>query len=475
MFEEKGADARREQEGEYIAQRALGFAKQGVAYGDMALLLRKGTQARRYEEAFLRADIPFVNLAGGDPFAGPEAHDIANLLGWLCNPEEDQTLFAAVLLSPFFRANADLLSTLRRLAGRNGSLYRAFLAADFSGPEWEGFDAARIRELLRALLSIRDRRAIRTLLERAFEDTGYTLALLADPIRGEESLAILDLILRAADAFENNGGSVREFARLLSGGELTSDRSASLETREDALTIITIHKSKGMEYGVVFLADAAGKARGDTSPCLFHDDLGPGIHLQTASGKSIDTLARRLAAEEEKRKSIAESKRLFYVACTRAENSLVITGGGPSKTPDAFFEKDNWMGWLHTALEITPEGEFMRGCPLGTVSYRRFPEVVDRGEERIADIWRPVLESELTSRLPLLERGGATRSGAPLYCSNDDSPGEQTRKNLLPDWTPEPEPIPLRVSGKPVTLSPTQAEDYLACPRASTASTASMG
>ncbi len=432
VFEEKGADVRRCQEGEYIARRALKFAEDGIPYGHMALLLRKGTQARRYEEAFLRAGIPFVNLAGGDPFAGPEAHDIANLLGWLCNPG-DETLFTATLLSPFFQVSADFLYTLRHQAGRHGSLTRAFFTADFSAPEWEGFEADPVRELLRTLLSLRDRRTIRELLERAFDETGYTLALQADPIRGEESLSILDLILRAADTFENNGGSGCEFARLLGGGELASDRSASLETRSDALTIITIHKSKGMEYRVVFLADAAARPRGDSSPCLLHDELGPGIHLQTASGKSIDTLARHLASVDEKRKAIAESKRLFYVACTRAKDFLLITGGKPSKTADTFYEKDNWMGWLHTALEITPVGEFMHGCPLGHFTYRRFPEV-DAREERTTDHRRPVPEG-----VPTPEVAATLRM-------------------------PEPRPVPVRISGKPATLSPSQAEDYLACP-----------
>lgn len=434
VFEENGADTRRIREGEYIARRAREFAEKGVPYGGMALLLRKGTHVRGYEEAFLKAGIPFVNLAGGDPFGSPEALDIANLLGWLCDPG-DQTLFSAALLSPFFRVDADFLYTLRRMAGKHGSLSRTFLAADFSETDSEDIGADRIREILRKLLVCRDRCAIRELLEYAFVETGYTLTLLADPIRGEESLAILDLILRAADTFENSGGSVREFARLLGKGEMVSDRAVSLETRSDSLTIITIHKSKGMEYPVVFLADAAGKPRNDSAPCLFHDELGPGFRLRSASGKSIDTLVHRFAGEDERRKAIAESKRLLYVACTRAMDTLIVTGAKPPQDSDTDFEKENWMGWLHTALEITPDGEFRKGCPLGSFMYRRFPAEDSDGVDRATSLQKPFLNGPKTAA-----------------------------ESYIPEWTPEPEPPPLRVSGKPATLSPTQAEDYLSCP-----------
>ncbi len=431
VFDITGADACRVREAAYIAQRALEFHEQGQSYGEMALLLRKGTQARRYEEAFLRAGIPFVNLAGGNPFSGPEAHDIGNLLGWLCDPA-DQVLFTAVLLSPFFRMDADFLYALRRTAGKHGSLPEVFLREDFAGPEWGNATAESTRGILRSLLVTRDRGTIRELLEQAFNETGYTLTLLADPIRGEESLAILDLLLRSADMFEENGGSVGEFARLLRSGDLSADRAPSIETREDALTIITIHKSKGMEYPVVFLADASGKPRNESPAWLLHDELGPGFLLQSASGRTVKTLALGLAAEVEKRKAVAESKRLFYVACTRAVNRLVITGGRPSKTPDPRFEKDNWMGWLCEALGMPREGEPEISPEFS--SWQVIDDAETAGRESPLSRWQAALESNMVA----------------------SGPGTPDMSHL---WYP-----PLRISGKPDTVSPTQAEDYLACP-----------
>lgn len=432
VFGAADADGRRIREAAHIARRALEFRARGVSFGEMALLLRKGTQAQRYEEAFLRAGVPFVTIAGGDPFDGPEAQDVANLLGWLAAPE-DQTLFAGMLLSPFFTVDGDFLYALRQLAGKHGSLPETFLRADLSAPEWEGTGAAAIRETLRELLVLRDRTSIRAVLERAFEATGYTLALLADPIRGETSLAVLDLLLRSADAFEDGGGSPAEFARLLRDGEL-KENAPSIETRADALTIITIHKSKGLEYEVVFLADASGQPRSDSPSWLIHDDLGLGITLRDTPGRMVKTLALSLAAETEKLKALAESRRLFYVACTRAKTHLIITGGRPAKPSGKASAQDNWMGWLFDAFDIPRDGEDIPEHPHGLGSWTLFPDGETPERSEPVERWRHLLDASPEDGI----RGDA---GFPRFSYP-----------------------PLRISGKPATLSPTQAERYLDCP-----------
>ncbi len=432
VFDSNNADACRSREGEYIAKRVLEFHREGYNFAEMALLLRKGTQSRRYEEALLRAGIPFVNLAGGNTFDSPEASDIANLLGWLCEPD-DQTVFSALLISPFFGADADLLYTVRTIAGKQGSLPEAFMRSDFSGTNWS-VAVEEIRRTLRHLLAARDRRTIREILELAFQETGYTISILADPIRGEGALAALDLLMHAADSFESNGGGIRDFARLLHNGEFAVDRIPTVETSEDALSVITIHKAKGMEYKAVFLADAAGRPRNESHSWLMHDSLGPGFTLRSSSGKTMKTLALNLASEEEKRKALAESKRLFYVACTRAENRLIITGGRPSKNADPKFEKDNWMGWLFDAFEISRESDE--------------PLVINGN----VCSWRFYKDTECGSRVDLTENWKHVLANEP----GDAIPG---RIDLSPV-----EIRPLFFSGKPDTLSPTQAEDYLACP-----------
>ncbi|GAG38341.1 unnamed protein product, partial [marine sediment metagenome] len=127
VFESDNADDRRRAEADFIARRVMELKeKYGFSFGDMALIMRKGTKTRPYEEMFLSKNIPFVNLTSGDPFKSAEAYDCANLLGWLCEPN-DPALFCAVLLSPFFHVGHEVLHGIRLIAGSAGEIPKAFL------------------------------------------------------------------------------------------------------------------------------------------------------------------------------------------------------------------------------------------------------------------------------------------------------------------------------------------------------------
>ncbi len=401
----------------------------------MALLLRKGTQARRYEEAFLRAGIPFVNLAGGNPFESPEALDIGNLLGWLADPE-DQTLFTGL--------SCRRSSWPGRTCSSNSGARRA-VTVPCRGCSSRAAEAVRqARGRKRTMLpasarrsggssTARDRFTIRELLEYAFSETGYTAAILADPVRGEESLAVVDAVLAAADGFERSGGPSSEFGELLRSGGLASERGATLETRGDALTIITIHKAKGLEYKAVFLADAASRTRGDTRTFLIHDTLGPAVSYRSPTGKKIESFALALAKESERTKALAESKRLFYVACTRAEDLLVITGRRPARGAGRAFRKRQLDGLALRIARHRPRNRPPRRKPRGTLLLQPHRGRRGTGRNRLR-VLAAVRRGGRVNRIGTPRASRRTRAAAPAH---------------------------LR---KPATLSPTQVMDYLACP-----------
>ncbi|MBT4483055.1 MAG: UvrD-helicase domain-containing protein, partial [Candidatus Latescibacteria bacterium] len=438
VFESGNADERRMNEAKFIAERARELKDtHGYSFGEMALILRKGTRVRAYEEAFLAHAVPYVSLTGGDPFRSPEAHDIANMLGWLCEPN-NPVFFSALFMSPFFNIKPESLHGICRIAGSAAEMPKAFLNDEkHIGYPWcEGANSDRVREILKSLLSLRDRATIRDILEYAFDRTGYTLTLLADPVTGELSLATIDHILESADMFESNGGNIREFTRLLSRGMLSSERTPFVETKDDSLTILTIHKAKGMEYKVVFLADITGSTRRETKPLVFDSELGIGFDIRNACGNKTRTLPGNLAGEEEKLKEVAENKRLFYVGCTRAENHLVISGGKPSKDPDTMFESSNWMGWLHAALDISPDGDMESECPEELFIYRRISEPETPSHDLPSERWENILER-----------------------SEDTVPAK------VPEITSLIAPIAdIPHTSKPEHLSPTQVMDYSECP-----------
>ncbi|HUT63856.1 MAG TPA: UvrD-helicase domain-containing protein, partial [Anaerolineae bacterium] len=438
VFDGDNADARRYSEADFITERALNLKeKYRYNFGDMALILKKGTRTRPYEESFLIHNIPFVNLTSGDPFKSPEAYDIANLLGWLCEPN-DPVLFSAVLLSPFFHVEPEVLFRIYQIAGKVENVpHLVIYGKELINHPWlDNNDLTEMRSIFLHLLSLRDRVMIREILELAFDETDYTLTLLADPVKGELSLSIIDYILESADAFEVNGGDIREFARLLSHGDLVSDKTPFVETKDDAVNIITIHKAKGMEYKVVFLADVTSTTQRDSHSFIFDRDLGIGFSIRDACGKPTRTIASNLAQDIEHKKEIAESKRLFYVGCTRAENHLIISGGNPPKTPDLTYEKSNWMGWIHTALALSHEGAMSPEYPENLFTYRHISVLDTPHRISPADYWKNVIH--VSKQPPSIKHPEI--------------------EHLI---TPVKETI---LSGKPDHLSPTQIQDYFRCP-----------
>ncbi|MFC1538142.1 UvrD-helicase domain-containing protein [Candidatus Latescibacterota bacterium] len=357
VFDIDGNDIRRMNEAESIAKRAkeiIGDENYGksYSYGDMALLLRKGTNVSDYEEAFLREGIPFVNKIGGRLSGNPIAYDIGNLLAWLCHPD-DSVLLTAVLISPIFNIDPDTLIEIKTLAGSAANIPYFFM----NKTEFLSWKIRKTSEILKRLLNMSGRIPVREILERAFDETGYTLTLLADRIVGEQSRAVLDLIMETADVFAKNGGSVKEFADLLLSGEEFTSESARVDTQGNALSIMTIHGAKGLEFKIVFIADITSRGRFDSSEIVFNDNLGPGLYIRDMHRGRLKTYVSSHSETIERKKHIAESKRLFYVACTRAEDRLIISGGPPSKESDDLYEKDNWMNWLHSALSISPDGD----------------------------------------------------------------------------------------------------------------------
>ena len=396
VIEAANSDESRRIEAELIAGRMKQLHDEGsFNYSDMALLLRAGTRAHYYEKALLDHDVPYMNLTTRNPFREPESHDIAHVLSWLSLPS-DPVAFTGMMLSPIFNIDPGDLAAMKYIAGSMDDVPRRFLDDDgfLDHPLITGKDYERIRSLLRRLLSLRDKTSMRSLLTTLFDETDYTLTIAIDPIEGGVSLAVIDQILDAADAFELSGGSLHEFAGMMSMGRIMADESPQLESDADTVTLISIHKSKGLEYPVVFLADVSAGVRGDRPDILFDRELGPGFLFRDDCGDYKRSLVYRKAYHDATVHDLAEQKRLFYVAVTRAEDMLFISGGKPPSSPDLQYQKSNWTAWLHAALDLTPEGEPSAQTPRGLFRYNRINAEDVAVNDQIEQYWRPVLQND---------------------------------------------------------------------------------
>ena len=370
-----GADT--EAEAQHIARRIAemvqsGFAvrgKEGVRpcrYDDFCILLRGRKGFPTYEGALRTAGIPVFADSAADLLDEPHIRPFAALLRVIDNPAQDIPL-AAVLLSPLFPYTADDLVALRR-ACPQGSLYGAVL----------GDAADRFTEFTAALTEYR--RLARTLpvaelLEELLARTGYLAAVgaLPDGARCREDLlsftawasgagrAGLPALIRAMDAAAANGGL---------------NQSAGGQTRPGCVSIMTVHRSKGLEFPVVFVADTDHKFNQSDAirPVLTHSRLGVGVMLRAPrAAKRFKTLPYAALAQAIRTETLSEEMRVLYVALTRAQDALIITvplkntasslktpavcAAAEATGPEAMRSMGSWAGWILTATMLHPDSD----------------------------------------------------------------------------------------------------------------------
>ena len=341
-------------------------AQRPCRYDDFCILLRGRGDFAVYEAALRTAGIPVFADTAADLLDEPHIRPFAALLRVIDNPAQDIPL-AAVLLSPMFPYTADDLVTLRGSCP-GGSLYGAVL---YGGqPRFAPFleTLAEFRRLARTL-------PVDALLEELLARTGYLAAVGALPegARCREDLQSfcawaasagrtgLPGVIRAMDAAQQNGGLTQS-----TGGQ----------TRPGCVSIMTVHRSKGLEFPVVFVANTSHQFNQSDAirPVLTHSKLGVGVMLRAGStAKRYKTLPYAALAQAIRTETLSEEMRVLYVALTRAQDALIITiplkktdsalktpalcAHAEATGPEAMQSMNSWAGWLLTATLLHPHSD----------------------------------------------------------------------------------------------------------------------
>ena len=341
-------------------------AQRPCRYDDFCILLRGRGDFAVYEAALRTAGIPVFADTAADLLDEPHIRPFAALLRVIDNPAQDIPL-AAVLLSPMFPYTADDLVTLRG-ACPGGSLYGAVL---YGGqPRFAPFleTLAEFRRLARTL-------PVDALLEELLARTGYLAAVGALPegARCREDLQSfcawaasagrtgLPGVSRAMDAAQQNGGRTQS-----TGGQ----------TRPGCVSIMTVHRCKGLEFPVVFVANTSHQFNQSDAirPVLTHSRLGVGVMLRAGStAKRYKTLPYAALAQAIRTETLSEEMRVLYVALTRAQDALIITiplkktdsalktpalcAHAEATGPEAMQSMNSWAGWLLTATLLHPHSD----------------------------------------------------------------------------------------------------------------------
>ncbi len=381
----QGVDAGREREAEQLAARILQLVdtppdealtisdpdteiRRPLRFGDFALLFRAMTKADIYETALRRAGVPFLTIQGWGFYQREEISDLIQLLRFLDN-QTDELALAALLRSPLCGLSDNALLALRcaplvagteergRLRRRHGVrdlLYslRQHRQIDFiAEAERPALDDA--AELLLELIRRRNRYHISELLRFAIDQSEYR-SVAAAAFDGPQRLVNIDKLLGLADRFEKSGAHlIRDFVSFIQEFEAVGGREseAQLDLSADAVRLMTIHQSKGLEFPVVILPDLHRKAHSNRNPYQLDRHLGLSMRVPDGAGKMLTgyTLAR--LRERALRREEFESMRLLYVGSTRAMDRLILSAATDS------FKKitsrpRSWLTLIAQALEL---------------------------------------------------------------------------------------------------------------------------
>jgi ATP-dependent helicase/nuclease subunit A len=356
-------------------------AEEGVEWGDVALLFRAATGFPPYEDALERAGIPFVTVAGRGFYDRPEVRDLLNALAALADPTDDLAL-AGLLRSPAFALSDAALYRLRwgsgegrtggqgdggtggqgegetRGQGEGGTGGRIDSLPSLPCHIWDALRrslshldpsdavrARRARELVAELHAMAERITVGNLLARFLNATHYRAALYL--AGGHRLCRNVDKLL--GDAHRSGLVGVGEFLEYVQSLRDVAAREGEAPVEAGgAVQLMTVHKAKGLEFPVVVIADAARAVGARTPPVLVSPELGvlPGL-----SDGETQPAAYRLACLNEADQDDAESRRLLYVAATRAQEKVIVSGHVKAKK-DGTPQLRGWLAWLGTVVGL---------------------------------------------------------------------------------------------------------------------------
>ena len=287
---------------------------------DIVILMRSpGSRFAAFSEALSERNIPCSFEQNGDFFHTMEVSVTLALLSLIDNPRQDVPLIS-VLRSPVFGFTPDRLALIRGNRP-TGDFYEA-MEAD-GGEDCRAF----LDTLSRLRLAARDM-SVHRLLWHIYH-TLNLLGIFGAMDHGEERKENLIALSSHAEKFESSGykgvfAFVTQLRRLLDAGQEPAVKSGAAV---NGVRMMSIHKSKGLEFPIVFLADldhTFSRQDFDTA-VLVHPQMGLGPRRVDLKRKiKYPTLARLSIEEKLRRENLAEEQRVLYVAMTRPKEKLIL-------------------------------------------------------------------------------------------------------------------------------------------------------
>ena len=308
----------------------------GVSYGDIVILMRSlSGRAVEFVEILQQAGVPVSSRTAAGYFAATEIADMLAVLQVLDNPRRDIELAAVLRSAMFGMTDSHLLEIRSCVPSAGADFFEAIQCYIERGPDTAVRDCLRKSfARLNEWRSVAQSLGLAEMIRRIYRDTGYPAFVSALP-NGKQRRANLMKLHDRAIQFESfteasRSGSLARFVEFLE--QLTDQQQdwapAEPDAAENAVRILSVHKSKGLEFTVVFVADL-GRAfnRSDRSAdCLFDEEDTLGLRvIEPSLKRKFPSMIFELIADKQQARSIAEEMRILYVAVTRARERLILT------------------------------------------------------------------------------------------------------------------------------------------------------
>ena len=291
-----------------------------LAYSDIAILMRSSNKyAFNYADELAKRGVPAWAAVTGGFFSAPEIQSVMAFLQVIDNPNQDIPLLS-VLMGPFYGFTADDIAAVR-LNDRQNSIYVSIINSHD-----ERFD--------RVLAELEEYRMLAatmpsdSFISYLYRKTGY-LEIARAMSGGESRVANLRRLRQYAGDYERAGYvGVSGFVRFMEKLRLSkSDLEAAnvISENADVVRIMSIHKSKGLEFPVCIIAGCGRRFVGERGDVALNSKLGFGVKLRDdRTGVKYPNIVRDAVILENEKNSAAEELRIFYVAMTRAREKLVF-------------------------------------------------------------------------------------------------------------------------------------------------------
>ena len=366
-----------EKEAAAIALRITGLTSQDeekrAEYRDITILLRSLSYAQAFVKILSDAGIPVFANTGGGYFDNIEVLTILSLLRIIDNPRQDISLLA-VLHSPIYGLSANDLVEIR-LNCPKGDFYNAlklYLSSSCEKSIAAGEASQRFWEDLQRWRRLKSQLPVSKLISVIFDESGYYdyVALMPQAkIRKANLMALFEYAIQ----FEKT--SLQGLFRFINYIEKLIERDSGLndspaENRENAVQIMTIHRSKGLEFPICFISNLGRKInrKDENASLILHQDKGLGpIHISLEPKIKSNTFTRAALSNLIHEENYAEELRILYVALTRAKEKLILTGcvNSYEKAFASWAESINYEGEKlppHTVFGASTYLDFIGPC-----------------------------------------------------------------------------------------------------------------